>query len=481
MRLHIIFRYMGMILLLNSAFMLISAGIALLNGVDTGFYPLLLSFLLTFALGSFPMIFVPGGDQISSKEGYLIVVGSWIMACFVGMLPFLLWGGEFNFVNSWFESVSGFTTTGATVLNDVEALPHSMLFWRSSTHWLGGVGVVMFALIIVPSLGRTRQRLSSVEMSVMAKDNFHYRTKKIVQILLAVYVGLTLSATILLRIAGMDWFDSVNHAFSVISTGGFSTHNTSIAGLGNAWIEIVICIFMVAGSLHFGVIYATMTGKKNNILRSEVSIYYISVLLVGGAIIALSLWMTDVYPTLLSSLRHGMFQIISVSSSSGFATTDTNAWPALTVVILILCTIQCGCAGSTCGGLKCDRVLLSFKALHAKIRLQQHPNAIIRIKLNGVIQEDSVINYATLFSVIFFMSIGMGSILLTACGMDLLSGFSAAVACLSNVGPGFGSVSSMSNFGGAPEAAKYICTMLMLLGRLEIFGLLQIFMISTWR
>ena len=221
MRLYIVLRYIGLILALNAIFMLLSACVSILNGMDSAFYPLLQSFVLTVILGLFPLIFVPKSQQISNTEGYGIVVGSWLMACLVGILPYVLWGGEFTLINAWFESVSGFTTTGASILNDVEALPKGLLFWRASTHWLGGVGVVMFVLIVLPSMGSTKMRLSNVELSSMAKDNFRYQTKKILQILLVVYVGLTAAETLLLRIAGMGWFDAVCNSFSTIATGGF--------------------------------------------------------------------------------------------------------------------------------------------------------------------------------------------------------------------------------------------------------------------
>ena len=204
MRLNIVLRYIGLILLLNAAFLLLSACVSLLNGMDTAFYPLLQSFLLTAILGAFPLIFVQGGEQISSSEGYGVVVGAWLMSCLMCMLPYMLWGGEFTLADAWFESVSGFTTTGSTSLSNVEALPKGLLFWRASTHWLGGVGVVMFVLVVLPSMGSTKMRLSSVELSSMAKDNFRYRTQKTLQILIVVYVGLTLIQTVLLKIVGVN-------------------------------------------------------------------------------------------------------------------------------------------------------------------------------------------------------------------------------------------------------------------------------------
>ena len=324
MRLNIVLRYIGLILLLNAAFLLLSACVSLLNGMDTAFYPLLQSFLLTAILGAFPLIFVQGGEQISSSEGYGVVVGAWLMSCLMCMLPYMLWGGEFTLADAWFESVSGFTTTGSTSLSNVEALPKGLLFWRASTHWLGGVGVVMFVLVVLPSMGSTKMRLSSVELSSMAKDNFRYRTQKTLQILIVVYVGLTLIQTVLLKIVGMGWFDAVCNSFSTIATGGFCTRNSSIASFNNAGVEFIVMFFMLVSGLHFGLIYGTLTGKNNNIFKSEISKYYIFSTLAGGVVIAISLWLTDIYPNIWISLRYSLFQIISVASTTGFATVSTE-------------------------------------------------------------------------------------------------------------------------------------------------------------
>lgn len=481
MRFNLALRYMGMVLLLNAAFMLISAVISALNGMDTGFYPLILSFLLTTVLGTFPQIFVDKSDQLNNKEGYVIVVGAWLISCLVGTFPYLLWGGEFDFINSWFESVSGFTTTGATVLNDVEALPKGLLFWRSSTHWLGGVGVVMFALVILPSLGRTKMTLSSVELSSLAKENYRYRTQKIVQILLFVYVGMTFIQTVLLKVAGMSWFDAVNHAFSTIATGGFSTKNLSVAYFNSVWIEFIIGVFMVLSGLHFGLIFATITGKSNNIFKSEVSRYYLISLFIGAAVIALSLWHAGTYPTLGKAIRYGFFQLASVATTTGFANTDSNMWTHLAIIISIFFTIQCACAGSTCGGMKCDRVLLAAKVIKAKVRQQQHPNAIIRIKLNNIVQDGEVVNFAILFIVAYVALIMIGTVLCALFGVDLLSGFTLIVACMGNVGPGFGAVGSLDNYSAVPPIVRLFSTLFMLLGRLEIFGLIQLFVIKWWK
>ena len=481
MRLYIVLGYIGLILALNAIFMLLSACVSILNGMDSAFYPLLQSFVLTVILGLFPLIFVPKSQQISNTEGYGIVVGSWLMACLVGMLPYVLWGGEFTLINAWFESVSGFTTTGASILNDVEALPKGLLFWRASTHWLGGVGVVMFVLIVLPSMGSTKMRLSNAELSSMAKDNFRYQTKKILQILLVVYVGLTAAETLLLRIAGMGWFDAVCNSFSTIATGGFCTKNASIAAYNSVSIEIIIMFFMMISGLHFGLIFGTLTGKNNNIFRSEIRRYYVLSLLIGGCVIAADLWINGYYPNFWTSLRYGLFETISVSSTTGFATVDTSVWSPLAIILLMLFTIQCACAGSTAGGIKCDRMLLSFKAIKAMMIQRQHPNAIIRVKMNGVIQENHTVNMAVLFIIVYLILVGAGTVIFCAFNIDLETSFGMTISSMANAGSGFGEVGSMDNYHNVPTLAKAINTILMLLGRLEIFGFLQLFLINRWK
>ena len=481
MRFHIILRYMGMVLLLNALFMLIAAGISFFNEMDTGFYPLLLSCMLTTVLGTFPLIFVSGGTQISNKEGYAIVVGSWLMACLVGTFPYLLWGGEFGVMNAWFESVSGFTTTGATILNQVEALPQGLLFWRSSTHLLGGIGVVMFALVILPALGRTKLTLSSLEISSLAKDNFRYRTQKMVRVLLGVYAGMVVVETFLLNMAGMDLLDAVNHAFSNVATGGFSTRTLSIAYYNNGWIEAIVMLFMILGSLHFGLIFATFTGKRENIFNSEVSRYYLIILACFTLLITFTLWRNGNFPDLLTSLRYSAFEVVSSASTTGFSNTDSAVWPPFAIILLIFLSIQCGCAGSTSGGMKIDRILLAGKVVRSRIRRQQHPNAVIRLKLNRILQDESLISFAMIFIVIYLFLLLLGTALCAAFGTDLMTGFSISFASMGNVGPGFGDVGSMSNYAHLPDPVKVVSTLWMLLGRLEIFGLIQLFMLSQWR
>ncbi len=481
MRISVVIRYIGIILLVLAAFMLMSAGIAYVSNVDSSYYPLVMSSLLTLLLGCFPLIFVPSSDSISTKEGYCIVVGSWLVASVVGMFPYLMWGGEFTVINAWFESVSGFTTTGASILNNIEALPRGLLFWRMATCWIGGVGVVMFALIILPSIGRSKRMLSSVELSSLAKDNFNYRTQTIVRIILITYFLVTAVTTIGLKLAGMCWFDALCHAMSACSNCGFSTKNTSIAFFNSGLIEFVLIVAMCIAGLHFGLIYATVTGKHNNVFRSEVSRVYFTIIGVSSVLIAISLWLSDIYPTLWLSLRSALFHTVSLFTTSGFSTVDCNTWTSFAILILIFCSIVCGCAGSTSGGLKVDRFLVAAKMIRTRLRAQRHPDAIFRTKIDGVVQDEGMMGVVMVYIVIYMLLIFIGTFLNTLFGADLMTGFSAAVACVGNVGPGFGEIGTMANYSLMPIVTKFNLTVLMLLGRLEIFGLIQLFFIRWWR
>ena len=471
-----------MVLLVLAAFMLASAGISYVNNVDSSYSPLVMSSLLTLLIGCFPLIFVPRSDRISQKEGYCIVVGAWVVASVVGMFPYLMWGGEFTPVNAWFESVSGFTTTGASILNDIEALPRGLQFWRMATCWIGGIGVVMFALVILPSIGKSKMMLSNFELSSLAKDNFNlYRTPTVVRIVLSVYVGLTVVTTLLLKLCGMTWFDSLCHAMAACSTCGFSTKNLSIAWFDSAWVEIVLMVAMATSGIHFGLIFATLTRQKNNIFRSEITRTYFSVIGISALLIAISLWLGDIYPTLFESLRKALFHTVSLITTTGFATADCNTWTSFAILILIFCSIVCACAGSTSGGLKMDRLLMAVKMLRNRLSSQQHPNAIIRIKVDGVSQDKDILNGVMVYIVAYMILILIGVFLNTLFGADLMTGFSSSVACIGNVGPGFGEVGTMDNYSLMPSITKFNLTMLMLFGRLEIFGLIQLFFIRWWR
>lgn len=481
MRLHVVIRYIGMVMQFIAAFMFLSAVVSMLNYYDSAFYPLLLSSFLTSLMGLFPLIFAEKAEDIKIKEGYAIVVGSWLVACIVGMFPYVIWGGEFSAINAWFESVSGFTTTGASILNDIEFLPRGLLFWRAASSWIGGVGVVMFALVILPSMGRSRHMLSNVEISSIAKDNFHYRSRVIIRILALVYLGLTLITTISLKLAGMTWFDSVTHAMSACSTCGFSTKNASIGFWDSPAIELVFIVAMTLSAIHFGILYASFSGRKNNIFRSEVVRTFIGMMAIISVVISISLLLDGTYTSWIESIRHSTFQVVSVTTTSGFATADTTTWTPLAIMLLIFSSVVCGCAGSTSGGLKVDRMLIASKIIRNRMQVQLHPNAIIRVKVDGKVQEEGVLNLVMTFIVAYIMVTLIGTTIYTIFGLDLVTSLTASIACVSNVGPGFGEVGSLDNYADLPAVLKLNSTLLMLMGRLEIFGFIQLLFIRSWR
>ena len=481
MRFSVVLRYIGFVQLVLAAFMLAAAGISYVNNIDSAYSPLVMSSLITLLIGCFPLIFVPKTDRISQKEGYCSVVGAWVVSSIVGMFPYLMWGGEFTLLNAWFESVSGFTTTGASILNDIEAMPRGLQFWRVSSCWIGGVGVVMFALVILPSIGKSKMMLSNVELSSLAKDNFNYRTQTVVRIILSIYVGLTIITLFALKYCGMNWFDALCHAMSACSTCGFSNKNLSVGFFNSPSIELVLIIAMLIAGMHFGLIYATITRRPNNIFRSEITRSYLAMFAISTVFIAISLWAAKIYPSATSSLRHAAFQTASLMTTSGFATANCNTWTPFAILILMFCSLVCGCAGSTSGGLKVDRLVLAVKMLRNKIQSQQHPNAVVRIKVDGYTQDGEMLNTVMVYIVAFMLLVLFGTFINTLFGCDLMTGFSASLACASNVGPGFGEVGTMDNYSLMPAVVKINLSLMMLFGRLEIFGLIQLFFIRWWK
>jgi trk system potassium uptake protein len=393
----------------------------------------------------------------------------------------LMWGGEFHPVNAWFESVSGFTTTGSSILSEIESLPKGLLFWRSATHWIGGMGVILFALLILPQASVMKVILLHTEISTLAKANFAYRAKKTLQILALVYIGLTLLETLLLALSGMSVFDALNHSFATIATGGFSTRNSSVASFGSPTIEMIIMFFMLLSGIHFGLIFQTVTlNRKSNIFRSTIARNYLLFMIAGVVVVAMKLW-ADGYYDLGASFRYGAFQVISLGSTTGFATADTNPWPQFTQIVLIYFTIQCAMAGSTSGGLKFDRVFIFLKSIGRQIKQMRHPRAVFTTKIDGKVVDASMESMVAIFIGSYLLILLISTVGLSLFNIDLYSAFTASAATLGNVGPGFNRVSSLGNFGDLPSAAKLILSSNMILGRLEIFGIFTVLFARTWR
>ncbi|MCF8373842.1 MAG: TrkH family potassium uptake protein [Bacteroidales bacterium] len=470
MRYEIVLKYLGIILLFNAFFLFIAFIISIFM-VESSAIPLLFSSFLCLVIGFFPMLFVEPISDITFSEGIYIVVIGWLSTCLVGMLPYIMWGGEFTLVNAWFESVSGFTTTGSTILSDIETLPKGLLFWRSATHWMGGIGVIMFVLFILPNSQNPRLKLLNTEISELSKTSYKYRAKQIISILAFVYIGLTLVETLLLWAAGMSFFDAINHAFATIATGGFSTKNMSIAYFNNFNIELIIVVFMILSGIHFGLLFNTLTGRPNNIFQSKIVRAYLVILMIGVMLVALKLFLNGNYD-LATSFRSALFQVVSLGTTTGFATEDTAIWPVFTQIILIYFTIQCAMAGSTSGGLKFDRVFIFIKSVKKQINLIQHPRAVIALKIDKRIINETLENQVLGFIVLYIFTLFISTVLLTFFDVGLYTAFSASVATLGNVGPGFENVSSLGNFASLPDMAKIILSADMLLGRLEIFSII---------
>jgi len=479
MRTEIVIRYVGSVLIFNAIFLFVSFLIAIFLSETTDI-PLLYSTLISLVFGVFPLIFVPKTHYLTILEGITIVVFGWIAASLIGSLPYIMWGGEFSVINAWFESVSGFTTTGSTILTHIEDLPKSLLFWRSSTHWIGGIGVILFAILILPESNTARLILLNTEMSKLAKSNFKYRAKEILKILLYVYLGLTLLETVLLSLTGMSLFDAINHSFATIATGGFSTKDMSIASFNSLSVEIIIMIFMVFSGIHFGLIFNTIRGSKNNIFNSTIVRAFLIFLLAGIIIVSVKLFLAGTY-SWWESVRYASFQVISLGSTTGFATANTLTWPGFTKLILIYFTIQCAMVGSTSGGLKFDRIWIFFKSIAKQIKMIQHPQAVVSLKIDGKPIGENVERHTMVFIILYLFIIFTTTTLLSFLDVDIMTAFSSAAATIGNVGPGFGGVSSLGNYSNLPDLGKFILTISMFLGRLEIFGIISLLFIKSWK
>ena len=476
MNLKIIIWYISVSLLLVAALMAVSCVIAFCTPGDLSRTPLLYSAFLTGSVGLYPLIFVKKGQHsLNFREGNCIVVGAWLLSCAFGMLPYVFYGGEFTPVNAIFESVSGFTTTGASILNNIEALPRGLQFWRISTAWVGGVGIVtLFSMLAVRA---DKTTLSGAEISRVARDSFAgERSERFANRMLVTYVVLTLVSSFALKLTGLGWFDAVTDAMSACSTCGFCTRNTSIAFYANPAAEVVLTVTMLAAGVHFGILFlALLKVKPRYILKSETVKVFLSLVGIAMVVVTADLMVNGGYSSIASALRDASFQIASISTTTGFATQDTTLWPPLSMATLIICSLICGCSGSTSGGIKVDRAILAAKGIHRKVSLTISPNRISCVRVDGRVRTEDQVNdafsyiFCYLFIMVFFAAVNI------VFGLDFITGVTSSIACLGNVGPGFGDVGSMSNYAAFPDLLKISSMLEMLIGRLEIFPILYLF------
>ena len=467
--------FIGVSLLLVAALMTVSWLVACHTPGDESRLPLLLSAFLTGTVGFYPLIFVrKGKHRLTFREGNCIVVLAWLLACLFGMLPFLFYGREFTPVNALFESVSGFTTTGASILNDIEAVPQGLLFWRVSTAWVGGVGIVtLFSML---TRGADKSTLSGAEISNVAKSSFAVgQTDRFANRMLTMYVALTLVTAISLKLTGMRWFDAVTNAMSACSTCGFCTRNASIAFYANPTAEMVLTVAMLAAGIHFGILFlALFKVRPLYIWKSETIKIFLFLVFLAITIVTADLMIKGNYPTFESALRDAAFQVASISTTTGFATEDTTQWPPLSMAVLIFCSLICGCSGSTSGGIKVDRAILAAKGIHRRIGLTVNPHRVQAVRIDGHTCPDEQVDDAFFYIFCYLLIMVVFAAINISFGMDFTSGVTASIACVGNVGPGFGEVGSMDNYATLPAILKVSSLTEMLVGRLEIFPVLYL-------
>ena len=474
MNLKVISRNVGLALLVSTLFMLLSVFVSLSDGGDSALAPLLISFTITFVIGIFPFIFVRKTAQISLKDGYMIIFLSWMLSFIFGAMPYALWGGPFTLVNAWFESVSGFTTTGATILSDVESLPRSLVFWRAATHFIGGLGVVVFLLLIIPTSSPVRLRLTNMELSSISREDYKSRANKTVSIFAWVYLGLCGAAFLSYWAAGMSVFDAICHAFSVCAAGGFSSRNLSIGAFASTPISLITIVFMFLASIHFGLIFVMLAGRTLKPLRNPVLRFYVGSLVVISVITSVSLKFQGIDIGWGDAFLDGTFHVVSYASTTGFAISDNAAWPMLPCFMLMLVSLVCGCAGSCTGGMKVDRVMVLFKAIHMQIQKTLYPSSVFEVRMGRRVLHDEEIYPQVLYIAMYFLLVGISTVICMLVGDPNNHAILGSVASLSNVGPSLGDIGSMGNYNAEPGILKFIFSFDMFLGRVEIYPVLAV-------
>ena len=476
MNIKVISRNVGSALLVSALFMFLSILVSVAGGNDSALAALLISFTITFTVGIFPFIFVKRSKDISLKDGYLIIVLSWLLSFVFGMLPYALWGGPFTVINAWFESVSGFTTTGASILEDIESLPNSLLFWRSSTHFIGGLGVVVFLLLVIPSSSQMKLRLTNLELSSLSKREYRSGTNKTVEIFTYVYMGMLVASFIAYLLCGMSHFDAINHAMSVTATGGFSTRNLSIGSFNSVAVDLVTMFFMLLSSIHFGMIYVAIITRSLKPFKNEIFRFYLWILIVTSVVVAVSLKANGIEGTWGKSFLSSAFHVISYASTSGFGISDNSVWPALPSAMLVFVSIWCGMAGSTTGGIKSDRALLLCKEINYRLKTVLHPASVNEVRVNHrVVRQENIaphILYIALYMMLIIVSLAIN----LAVNPSNANAVAATFTSLSNVGPALGDLGVMGNFSAEPTGAKLMYTIDMFLGRVEIYPVLAVMM-----
>ncbi|HEX7493579.1 MAG TPA: TrkH family potassium uptake protein [Bacteroidales bacterium] len=470
----IIARAFSILLIVEGLFMLISAGISFIyhEHAATSFC---YSAFITIVTGI--LVFTPLRNEekiYGNKEGYIIVTGIWIIFSIFGTLPFLISGSIQGFGDAFFESMSGFTTTGATILPNIESMPHGILFWRSITQWLGGIGIIFISLSVFPALKSSNIQIAATEFSGHHTDKIHPRIKDAAKRLVAIYFFLTLSEVILLIAGGMPVFDAVCHSFSTLSTGGFSTRNNGIAAFSTPYIMIVITIFMFIAGTNMTLIYFGLKGNFKKISGNNEFVFYSIICFIFVILVSFFLYFKSGF-SYGRALLDSAFHVISIITTTGFYTKDHNLWGNIVIIFFFILMFTGGTAGSTSGGIKIVRLLLITKNNRQELKRLIHPSAFIPVRLDKRIIHQSTIYNLLVFITLYFFVVCIGAFVVSFMGYDIMTSFSTSASMLGNIGPGLGTFGPFTNYSALPMAGKWFLSALMLLGRLELITVMILF------
>jgi trk system potassium uptake protein TrkH len=476
----IIIRILSFLLLIEGIFMWFSLPFSFYYKSGDA-WPIFISGLITSGAGGIVLLLLgkKRNDRMGKREGYIIVSLAWVVISLYGTLPFLISGQITSFTDAFFEVISGFTTTGASILTDIEAMSKGLLFWRSMTHWIGGMGIIVLSLAILPFLGIGGMQLFAAEVPGPTPDKLHPRITGTAKRLWSIYVLFTVLETILLMFGGMDLFDALCHSFGTMATGGFSTQNASVA-LYSPYIQYVIIVFMFLAGVNFTLHYFLLHGRIKKFLQNEEFKFYATVVILFTVVITAIILFND-GGAAEKVFRDSLFQVISIVTTTGFVSADYLAWPALAWFLIFVLMFSGGSAGSTGGGIKSIRHLLLFKASAAELKKLIHPKAFITVRYNGnSVKKDYIFNILAffLFYVIIF---GVGTVVMSAIGLDFETAIGATIASLGNIGPGIGHVGPVDNYAAIPDIGKWVLSFLMLLGRLELFTVLVFLSPGFWK
>ena len=439
-----------------------------------------LSALITLTFGSLGFLTNKPGKDLRPKEGFAVVTLGWIVMSLLGSLPYMLSGAIPSFTDAFFESISGFTTTGATILTDIESLPEGILFWRSLTHWIGGMGIIVLSLAILPFLGVGGMQLFKAEAPGPVVDKLKPRITETAKILWGVYLLFTVTETIFLLFGGMNLFDSLCHTFGTMATGGFSTKNASVGYYKSAYIDFVIIIYMIIAGTNFSLHFRLLRGKFKDVWSSEEFRFYLGIISIATIIIGVDTYFNN-YSGVFESIQYTLFQVISIMTTTGYGTADYEQWAYSSQILLFMLMFVGGCAGSTGGGIKVIRIFLLIKFVRAEIVRLVHPQAVIPIRLGNTVVDRQVMMNILGFFLIFMLIFIIGTFLVALTGLDIESSFGLVAATLNNIGPGLGLVGPTDNYAHLHIIAKWLSSFFMLMGRLEVFTVIILLAPAYWR